>query len=533
MPRYELFWGDTHTNLHLGSTHNDSPPELGANTNLSSEIVADLERSTEHAQRILDFWCIAYYPYRYVWDRGFRTETWRDPHEVDFAWGAVCETAEHHTREGEFVIFPGYEWQGNAEHGDHNVFYYGGHPPILRSSTLPQLYSEIRRLDDPAMAIPHHTGYLVGVRGKDWSVHDETISPFAEIYSKHGCSESDEELIGLRRNWHMGPGVTGGTIADGLEMGVRTGIIASNDSHHGIAAVHGWGLMGCYAEALTRRSLWEAFRAKRVYGVTGDRIELDFSVGGAPMGGEIEHRGTVRAEVRVRGSDAIDRIELLRNNRVIATHCHSGLWPVPEGNERISCKLRIEAGWGATPQDIPDFPPRDWDCAIELSDGSVLAAEPCWKTGGQWIGSLGGRRCEFGFHTVQNPPHDEVPSEATIFELTGTPSDVITIQLDGKTVTMTLTEAMSKSRIVDHMDEMGDYVRRAHGIDPQTLERRDWLYFCGHKVKIHRAIPECGFSASLEHVDTDPPPGVNHYRVRVSQRNGQMAWSSPIWVDNT
>ena len=533
MPQYKLFWGDSHTNLHLGGSLGRSGEGDLPHGEAGSNLVECLAKSAEHARKVLDFWPMAYYPYTYVWDKGLRAERWRAQDEVDTAWAAVCDLSEDRTSAGEFVVFPGYEWQGDGRCGDHNVFFYEGHPPIFRSRALPELYSEIRRLNVRAMAIPHHTAYLVGVRGKDWRVHDQDISPFAEIYSKHGCSESDEELIGLRENRHMGPGVSGGTITDALDRGLKIGIIASNDSLYGVGGVHGWGLMGCYAETLTRRSMWEAFHSRRLYGVTGDRIELDFTVEGAVMGSEIKHRRAARTVARVRGCDALDRIELLRNNRVIATHCHNGSWRIPTGNERGSFKLRVEVGWGARPEDIPDLPERDWRCAIQLSSGSVIAAEPCWKTMGQWVGLLGGRSCEFGFHTVQNPPHDEVPSEATIFELGGTPSDVITIQLEGKIVEMTLAEAMSKSRIVDHMDEMGDYIRKEHGIDLQTLERPDWLYFCGHKVKIHRAIPECGFTASLEHVDTDPPPGVNHYRVRVSQRNGQMAWSSPIWVDNT
>src|SRR5207248_2879957 len=44
------------------------------------------------------------------------------------------------------------------------------------------------------------------------------------------------------------------------------------------------GLVAAYADELTRRSLWDAFKAKRVYGVTGDRISLALSVDGHRMG---------------------------------------------------------------------------------------------------------------------------------------------------------------------------------------------------------------------------------------------------------
>jgi len=522
MGDYNLYWGDSHANIHL-----PLPEWTEAAGDLRARCLGELEASLDHARRVIDFWPMAYYPYHYEDVNGFKVETWRPEAHLQAAWAAVCDFAARHNAPGELVIFPGYEWQGNGRHGDHNVYFREDHPPLLQPDTLDALYEEIRTRNLPAYAIPHHTAYMPGVRSKDWSVHDEAISPLAEIFSVHGCSESDEEWIGLRRNLHMGPGVSGSTIEDALARGIRVGIIASNDSHHNLPAVHGWGLMGCYARELTRKALWEAFAERRAYGVTGDRIELDFTAEGAMMGAVIEKRGAVRALVRVRGRDALDRIELLRNNRVIATHCHNGRWEPPAGPQRLRCRLRIEAGWGPKPEDIPDLPPRDWQCSIEVPDGIVRDAVPCWGLPGQWIGQTGGSRCDFGFRTWQS---STLCTQATNFELEGRPADTVTIRLEGKTVTMTLAEAMAGSRIVHYMDEAAERVRRTFGADPDSMKRNDRIYFCGHKVKVHRAIPQAGLSAELDHTDADPPGGENFYRVRVTQRNGQAAWSSPIWA---
>jgi hypothetical protein len=51
-----------------------------------------------------------------------------------------------------------------------------------------------------------------------------------------------------------------------------------------------------------------------------------------------------------------------------------------------------------------------------------------------------------------------------------------------------------------------------------------------YKAKVHRAIPEAGYTARMEFQDDEPLQGEANYRVRVEQRNGQRAWSSPIWV---
>ena len=107
----------------------------------------------------------------------------------------------------------------------------------------------------------------------------------------------------------------------------------------------------------------------------------------------------------------------------------------------------------------------------------------------------------------------------------------MTLTLEGKRIEMTLHDAMSRSRVIDFIDEAEGYVREQFGVNPSMLPRRDPLYFKGHKSKVHRAIPDAGLNAGLTFDDDDPPDGVSHYRVRVSQRNGQMAWSSPVWVD--
>jgi hypothetical protein len=47
---------------------------------------------------------------------------------------------------------------------------------------------------------------------------------------------------------------------------------------------------------------------------------------------------------------------------------------------------------------------------------------------------------------------------------------------------------------------------------------------------VHTDRPK-GSSASFEFRDNDVKPGQSYYYVRVEQAAGQLAWSSPIWVD--
>ena len=386
--KYKLFWGDAHTNLHA---HQINPGALG--------------RAAAHARDIMDFWPIAYYPAEKIKLQGFTAEDELPADLIGQQWRQICQLAADNNAPGRFVAFPGYEWQGDGSSGDHNVFFLRDDSPILiQPRRLADLYAEIRGRGLAAIAIPHHTGYRVGIRGKDWSVHDELLSPFAEIFSHHGSSENDDMQPGLQMNRNMCPGEYAGTIAAGLDRGLRLGIVASNDSHGGLGGIYGLGLMACYARELTRESLWEAFLARRVYGVSADRMELAFTAAGAFMGEEIRHAGPVEVHACARGSDRIDRIELLRNNCVIATHCHDGTWALPPEDQIGLFKLRIECGWGGRTSEVPQLGPHKWDCRLSVPDGQIVGVERWWRSDGQAVGPLG-RGCQFTFTTAQQEPH--------------------------------------------------------------------------------------------------------------------------------
>jgi len=508
---YELFWGETHTNLH-------------------SRHLGQVEDILQRASKFLDFCALAYYPQGFRSVRGFRFEDWIDEDRVEREWRQVCSAVRKRNEPGKFVVFAGWEWQGDGRWGDHNVFYLDDDPPLIRVNSLPELYDEIRRRRLKALAIPHHTAYMVGIRGKNWDCHDEDLSPFAEIFSQHGSSESDEGPIGLRSNRHMGPEVSGGTIEEGLERGYRLGIICSTDNHEGFVGYYGHGLMGSWASSLTRQGLWESFRNRRVYGVSGDRIRLWLSAAGAPMGSRVDNKGPLEISVMVRGCDALDRIELLRNNALIAGYFHRPRRP--SGGEPAIFKLRIEVGWGPDQKEALGLGPRDWHGSLALQEGEILSVEPCWRGPGQWVDEPGGRSLDFGFRTWP-PMGATAVTQALIFEIRLRPSDRARLSIDGKTVDFSMEDAMQRSQVLFFPEESKERIRLASGLDPASLPRDDPFYFLSHKAKIHRAVPEEAYSAVWRYVDSSPPRGLNHYRVRVHQRNGQKAWSSPIWVDNS
>jgi uncharacterized protein YlxP (DUF503 family) len=94
----------------------------------------------------------------------------------------------------------------------------------------------------------------------------------------------------------------------------------------------------------------------------------------------------------------------------------------------------------------------------------------------------------------------------------------------------TLREAFQKTHIIAMVEEIQDEIKEKFGVSVENIENPDIYWHNAYKVKIERAVPEIGYDVPFEFVDEKPPRGRNFYYLRVSQLNGQMAWSSPIWV---
>jgi len=518
------------SNIYWGEAHD--------NTYQFVEMKWPVEESLRRAATHLDFYAAAYYTASasafketgHVSEAPGSTEIvlegWKDPERLEREWAEVQACTRAMNRPGEFVTFPGYEWQGDGSSGDHNVFARREGLPIFRVDTLAELYRALRGHE--ALAIPHHTGYRPGRRGRDWSVYDEALTPFTEIYSCHGCSETDEEWIGLRHNSHMGPGQGGGTYQDALNRGYHLGCICSTDNWGEMPGAHGRGRMACLAPELTREALWAAFRARRVYGVTGDRIRLDFAVNGAAMGQVIRAGGKRRIRVGVVGSDALDRIELLRGDRVIATYCHQGTWAFPPAGRRTRFKVRIEAGWGPRANELEEAD-HDWHGELVVAGGRLLGFEPCWITPGQGVPILEGDRARFTMRSSTDTllwPNQN----ANVFEFEAAADAKILLRMNGLEERGTVGEWGAGSRILWFRDECVRMLDERVGIAPGSPEREDVYWHLAHKVKIHRPLPEAAYTAEWTLEDDEPLTGETHYRIRVEQRNGQRAWSSPIWV---
>lgn len=247
--------------------------------------------------------------------------------EAPHLWEDLKTIAAEFNEPGRFVAFPAYEWT-SWKYGHKHVLFLKDDAPLL--SNVDPRYDTPRRLWDglkgrEALTISHHTGW--GEAPTDWNFYDPLFETVVEIYSVHGSSEYFNCPECVHRP------ARGSFVQDALSRGHLLGIVGSGDTHNGHPGIDGppvitGGIAGIYARNLSREGIFEALRARRVYGTSGSRIILDFRVNGAMMGSVLKLSSPDdprEITVEVVGHKAIERIEVLKNNTAVFVKEGGGL----------------------------------------------------------------------------------------------------------------------------------------------------------------------------------------------------------------
>ena len=258
-------------------------------------------------------------------------------------WNEINGLASEFNEDGQFTVFPGYEWSGNTPlGGDHNVFFRHEGRQIHRSSHAlledrSDLATDARTLEDLFAVLAGEDAVLyahVGGRPADISrAHDARLRTAVEVHSDWGTFE-----------WIM---------TDAFRLGHRVGLVCNSDGHKGApgACYPGASEFGAYsgltcflAEDLSRDAIFGAMRRRRHYGTTGCRMNLEVSadLGAAgqlwPEDPQISGKPPVAATRAVMGDIAssadpavalrvtvnahapVERVEIMNGDRVVATH---------------------------------------------------------------------------------------------------------------------------------------------------------------------------------------------------------------------
>jgi hypothetical protein len=511
LPAAPPFWGELHTHSAVSDGN------------------GSMEDCFAIARSHLDFWALADHAYDpAVFSRDYR-QLRPDHLLLHEEWPKLQDLCRRFEAPGRFVPFLAYEWT-NFGYGHHNVYYLNYDEPIRMPPTLPQLYAALRGTE--ALVIPHHTGYSQGFCGKDWDHHDEQLSPFVELYSLHGSSEEPGGIRPLLTpgSW-MGPGAAGGSVQEGLARGHKLGIMCSSDAHGDHPGAYDLGLIAAYAGELTRDALWDAFKARRVYGVTGDRILLDFSINGTAMGGVLRGAPRRHLDVAVQAWDRVERLDIIKNNaiwRSLAEPAGAPGAPGPPGADGGRLRLRFMVEWGFNQRRADE-----WRGELAVRGGRITAASPCYRGPvarrvGHGIADQTETACAWTSRSeaVQHGIPLRRFADAMWFEV----------------------ECGPDARL--HLTMAADDLRRELALAPDDILARDRLIFLEEvpfttdggtwgkmktyaKFHVHRGWRVEQVTHHLRFEDGAPaaPGQTDFYYVRVIQRNGQRAWSSPVWVE--
>ena len=490
--------------------------------------IDELEKWYAHAKEVMDFWPIAYYPFHMrMTEQGLAMEDIYDSLIVKADWDKVREVTEKANAEG-FPMFMGYEWQGNGSDGDHNVFFLDNNQPQNHPMTYKELYESYQGVN--AIGIPHHIAYQLGSRGKNWETHNEKFSPFAEIYSSHGCSENDEGPLKMERHIHMGPR-TGNTCYEwGLNKGYIVGCIASGDNHV-VPGTYNNGMMCALAKSNSKKDIWDALINRRVYGVSASRIDVDFTMSGEPMGSCIKPGDQKVLQFDIKGTSAIDRVEVLKNNIVNHMYVHSGKWEKRDLPHIIKFKIKIEFGWGPDIRIYKDQIMHHWSASLRTA-GRILSVEKCWNNYGQKITKQTEQTCDFKLITYQSTTtgkwmgQSNVANEGLIFEIEAPQDSSLLLSVNGETYQMPINELLKSSRIIPMWNEVKEFMESCWG----KIEhyRNDSWWHNAYKVKISKAYPDVSYEIHEKYLVEAKEN--DQFRLRIYQKNGDVAWVSPIFI---
>ncbi len=446
--------------------------------------------------------------YRYAWDvcdYDFWAVTDHAENSSEHQWWGIQKIADLFHIPGVFVPLYGFEWTSAAT-GHQNVIY----GDVQRGAPIFSAFAEgttdpaglwqalAEHPAYPAITIPHHPGAAMVYN--DWDYHDPRFSRLVEIFQAcRGNYESDRCF----RQYSDGT-ATGTFTLDGLLRGHRFGFVGSSDHGHGASYV------GAYARSLDRAEVFGALQARRTFAATTRDVVLDVRMTGSEsgrafLGEEAVILGARTLHIRASGYADLARVEVVRDGELV--HVVS---PDVTGLGEVALALRVEWGQaeGATV----------WDGSLRVSGGRVLAT-PYWSpevvavdtNGVDWLATT---------HSFGEPYGAQ--RGGVELTLVGRPEAELEVRVGERVLHTTLAA-------VQHA-----FARNGELVIPGPA----------HALGELRLQSSVGGLTSLGERETEvewtdpasegPQPGtpgaVAFYYVRLYLVDGEMAWSSPIWV---
>ena len=303
-----------------------------------------------------------------------------------------------------------------------------------------------------------------------------------------------------------------------MAQGYRLGFTASSHSHL-------LPLSDTRQNALTAvivnegESYLDALKQGRTYITTGERIYLDVNVNGADPGSRIEMADRRTISGKVKGTGAIDKIELIKNGQVIDS--------VDVAGDRDSHTLKVSFYSASEPaksqRDLPRNG-REWIGYLRAGDSPIVdISAPGFRNASRQAIALNPNeenRLDFITWTRGNRSSFLVDvnteDEDLVFELnlSGGHEDIDIVPLTRPASPIPLSRQMVS----------------LFSLKEETIVRTVSVNGYSDKVSFELVDRKADDEIEFEFRDRSPPRQGDYYYVRVLQLDDQMAWSSPVFV---
>ncbi len=302
----------------------------------------DVHRHTDFSNcRTTDDGCIVEH-FRYAIDAGGLDYLATSDHtEVGktlsaYEWWQTQKLADVFQNPGRFLSFYAYEREQKWPYGHRNVVFIERGGPVVyikrdnyarsqwatplppadgvRDGEIPpwQLWDLLRKHGQRAITIEHTSA---GAMGTDWSVYEKIDSKFENIIEVFQGSRESYEGVGAPQ-----PPIVGGrqkqfgkfnagTWQNALRHGHRLGAFTSSD-HRSTHISYG----GVYVKKFDRAGVFDAMDARRTIAAT-DKIFMEFSCNGKPLGESLETSTPPVLKLSVAGTAPVARVTLVRNEQ--------------------------------------------------------------------------------------------------------------------------------------------------------------------------------------------------------------------------
>lgn len=417
-------------------------------------------------------------------------------------WKRLNEAVARHHEAHHFVVIPGYEWSANTPcGGDRNVFFLEDNPPIYRSShwlvpgetedadtpahPADQLFERIRRHRGKAFTCAH-----VGGRYADITRYfDSEVCPLVEVVSCWGIFE-----------W---------LLHDALAHGYVVGVMANSDGHKGRPGAEGpgagefgisGGLTCILAPELTREAVFHALRNRQCYGTSGPRILIDFDLAGRPMGWQGKASGPLALHARIDGTAPLEKVELFRGLDLVETIWHPAFKQLNESRRlRVLWRGARHRGRGRRVT---------WNGLLRISDARILdATTVAFDSPADGI--------------IRRDEHEIEFCSQTTGDMDGLEIEVD----DPARAKLSLETPEGRWSVCGHDEGLNKPEGIRFEIGP--LERSVCFvrYPTGQQLDCRPLILDTEIVA-------DSQSGNTAYYLKVTQSDGHLAWTSPVYLQN-